>query len=262
MTNIEKRRLARISQILKHISTATSVLKQANGAGRVFELYVMMRIALDLKGKGWLVTPLASDGSPISASGRMPFIQRGGAPSGISPALGANGPSSIQIQKNSTSASYEIWNGVQFQGRSGGLHELDLAVVPKQTASNLRHGGGTSYPFGRPPVAIECKDVGAPGSPDEMRTLIARMYDLTILEKTKTYFSAAAPRTASREFHFSYRQTNQNKLCVLARRGGISSGAMSMVGYYQIVPHTKVLISNVDTNSLIKTIVDWIDLNL
>jgi hypothetical protein len=101
----ELRALKRIKRNLKNILQAAPVLKQANGAGRIFELYVMMRVAKALRDANWIVEPLTSNGTPIfpPSTGMpkakpQPFIQRGGVPTGIVPTAGYSGPSTINHQ--------------------------------------------------------------------------------------------------------------------------------------------------------------------
>lgn len=273
----ESRALKRIKRNLKNILQAAPVLKHAKGAGRIFELYLMMRLAKALKDAGWIVEPLASNGSPLSSaspgtpkSKSQPFIQRGGAPSGVFPTPSNSGPSSIKISRNGN--SYEILNGVLFRGRSGALHELDISVVPHKLVEELRAGSAEGFPFGRPKIAIECKDVGATGTPDEMRSVVSRMYDTTILRghlkylgliktdghlfdsPTPTFFAPSAPVT--------FKNSNDNSLCVLARRGGISTGALSMTGLYKIQTHTNVTHPSPSADVLVRDMVAWININL
>ena len=54
----------------------------------------------------------------------------------------------------------------------------------------LRLTGGV--PFGRPPVAIECKDVG---SVDETRAFIVRLYDMTVLQGHQPHLPFSATNT-------------------------------------------------------------------
>jgi hypothetical protein len=270
----ENRALKRIKRNLKNILQAAPLLKQANGAGRVFELYVMLRIAKELKSLGWAVVPLASDGTNLfqaAAPGvpaiKRPFVQRGGAPTGIIPGT-SPGPSSIKISKNGT--DLEIWNGVQFRGRSGALHELDIAIVPHALATALRAGAVEGFPYGRPAVAIECKDIGSIGTPDELRSLIARMYDITILYGHLAYlglpngylFDSPTPTFAAPFAPSTFRNSNKNSLCALARRTGLSSGALAMTALFNIFPYTNVTQPSVSANALVSDIASWIDSHL
>lgn len=96
-------------------------------------------------------------------------------------------------------AEWEIWNGVQFEGRSGATHAIDISLVPRQVGMELRQSGG--LPFGRPRVAIDCKDVGQAGSVDEMRAFVARLYDVSLLYGHEPYLPLPGPREGSTREH-------------------------------------------------------------
>lgn len=272
----EMRALKRIKCDLKNILQVAPVLKHAKGAGRIFELYIMMRVAKALKDDGWTVEPLASNGNMILTPAllgipqkHLPFIQRGGAPTGIVPTSLSDGPSSIKISRNGK--SYEILNGVQFRGRSGALHELDISIVPHELVNNLRAGTSVGFPFGRAQIAIECKDVGSVGSPDEMRSVVARMYDLTILDAHLSYlnlpnngfiFDSPAGAFAEPVAPKTYLDSNIQSLSVLARRSGLSSGAIAMTGLYRIQPYINVTHPSTSSDQLVDDVVNWINFNL
>lgn len=247
-------------------------LRQANGAGRIFELFVMTGVAERLNGRGHDVWLQRSDGKRmLPGDPTHHFIQRGGSPAGIPPASsGASNASCIGFQKSGSSQIWEIWNGVQFEGRSGALHEFDLAIVPQQVGSKLRLKGG--HPFGRPRVAVECKDVASSGSIDEMRTLVARLYDVTILKGHGVHLHlGASPQAiypanfAGDRYHDSrntYRRENLHTLNVFARRSGFAKGAAAMTGYYCIEPHGAVTTGSTEADALFDDIANWIDRNL
>ena len=264
--------LARIKIDLSKLVAAAPALAHANGSGRIYELYLMMRLALKLKHASWGVIPLDHTGNPL---GGGTFIQRGGAPAGIVPSTAASGPSSIQVQHPRTRNAYEILNGIQFTGRSSALHEIDIAVVPKLIADSLRAGASVGYPVGRPCIAIECKDVGASGSSDEMRSVIARMYDLTILSGHRPHLfggglpsgSIFAGAPSGPWIHHgkspdTYLRQNQRSLCVLARRTGITSGAYKMTGLFQVRTYTQVDRGTQSANELIDDTIAWMDSKL
>ena len=74
----------------------------------------------------------------------------------------------------------ELRGSLQWQGRSGALHECDVSIVPALIGTALRtHGGG--YPHGLPGAAIECKDRTAIGTLDETRQTLARLFDLALV---------------------------------------------------------------------------------
>jgi hypothetical protein len=245
-------------------------LNSALGLGRIFELYVMTGIAERLLHLGWSVGLQRSDGAPLGVGDS--FIQRGGKPSGVAPAShGRNGPSSILLQKPKSTIEWEIWGGVQFRGRSHALHEFDIAVVPRALANSLRAGTNVDFPFGRPVLAIECKDVQSAGSPDEMRTLVARLYDVTIIQShlhltgatpNAIYAGGVTPHLGYLSAHKSYRDSNLSNKSVLARTGGFSSGTIAMTSYYCISPYDRVTPGTKTAAQLFDDVSDWLDKNL
>ena len=129
-------------------------LRHAKGAGRAFELYVMTGIGAALAQHGWAVWLQRSDGTRIGpADADRRFIQRGGAPTGVAGAAqGSDHGSSIVFQRPGSPRAWEIWNGIQFTGRSGGDHELDIAIVPRSVGVALRArptGGTQVYALAR-----------------------------------------------------------------------------------------------------------------
>lgn len=264
--------IAGVQNALDTILGHAANLRQANGAGRIFELFVMTGVADKLHGRGHDVWLQRSDGSRMLPGDRtFDFIQRGGGPAGIPPASsGANNASCIGFQKLGSSQIWEIWNGVQFEGRSGAAHEFDLAIVPHQVGSELRLIGG--QPFGRPRVAVECKDVAASGSIDEMRALVARLYDVTILKVHRSHLNLGPSPQAIYPANFggdpyhdsrdTYRRENLHSLNVFARRTGFAKGAAAMTGYHCIRPYGAVTVGSTEADTLFDDIANWIEANL
>ena len=257
-----------LDTILGHASN----LRQANGAGRIFELFVMTGVAEKLHGYGHEVWLQRSDGSRMLPSDpTLDFIQRSGGPAGITPASsGASNASCIGFQKLGSSQIWEIWNGVQFEGRSGAAHEFDVAIVPHQVGSELRRSGG--QPFGRPRVAVECKDVAASSSIDEMRAFVARLYDVTILQGHRHHLHLGSSPQAIYPANFggdpyhdtrnTYRRENLHSLNVFARRTGFAKGSAAMTGYHCILPYGAVTAGSKEADMLFVDIAGWIHANL
>lgn len=262
--------IADVQAALSAIAGSSVPLNHAVGLGRIFELYVMTGIAERLLHLNWSVQLQRSDGFPLGIGDA--FIQRGGKPGGVAPAAhGVNGPSSILITNQRTGSIWEIWSGVQFRGRSNALHEFDIAIVPRGLASDLRAGTNVDFPFGRPVVAIECKDVQSAGSPDEMRTLIARLYDVT-LTKSHKYLTGGSPINAIyaggvshggyMSAHNTYRDSNLSTKNALARTSNFSSGAIAMTSYYRISPYDQVIPGTATAARLFDDVSGWLDRNL
>lgn len=264
--------IADVQNALDTILGHAANLRQAKGAGRIFELFVMTGVAEKLFGLGHDVWLQRSDGKRmLPGDPTLDFIQRGGGPAGIPPATsGAGNASCIGFKKSGSSQIWEIWNGVQFEGRSGATHEFDLAVVPQQVGAELRLTGG--QPFGRPRVAVECKDVATSGSIDEIRTLVARLYDVTILKGHRFHLSLGSSPQAIYPANFggdpyhdsrdTYRQENLHSFNVFARRTGFAKGAVSLTGYHCVLPFGAVTAGSSEADTLFNDIAKWIDVNL
>jgi hypothetical protein len=264
--------IAEISGALNAITGSATVLQNANGAGRVYELYLMSAIADKLRSEGATVWVRRSDGTTISpGDANRQFIQRGGAPSGLPGGRqGAHGMSVFAFRLKNSLREWEIWNGVQFFGRSGAKHEFDIAVVPAHTASTLRAQKAGGVPFGRPVIAIECKDVSTPGGVDEMRTFVARLYDVTALKTHAPYLtSVCSPLTSIHpgklpddEPPRTFRQSNFSSRGILVRRTGFAAGALAMTSYYSIDPRQNVQLGSSQLNSLLADLNTWMCANL
>ncbi len=242
-------------------------LANANGSGRIFELFVMTGIAVELQNLGFEVWLQRSDGTRILPTDvDRTFVQRGGAPSAVPLASsGSTNASVIGFRRLPAGSGWEIWNGIQFEGRSGGAHELDIAIVPRDTGIALRQTGG--MPYGRPRVAIECKDVGTAGSLDETRAFVARLYDLTLLQwhQPHVYFPPPMlgifPGPSNHPFYSAratYWQENRNTFNVIARRTGFSQGTGAMTSYYSVQPHGFITLNSPEATGLITAVCQWI----
>ena len=163
---------------------------------------------------------------------------------------------------------WEMLNGVTFEGRSQALHEIDIAIVPGPVVASLRNGGGGS-PTGRPRVSIECKDAGTNGSVDEMRTFVARLYDVTLLGSHHPYLPLPDPargihpdappdpvNCASR----TYRDENRRTLNVLARRTGFVKGAAVLSGYHVVAPYGGIAVGSASADELMDRVAERISL--
>ena len=258
-----------VQSAIDAILGSVGTLRNANGAGRIFELYIMTGTANRLRNRGFDVWLQRSDGSRIGPSDLdRRFIQRGGAPTGVLPAaIGSGNASVIGIRRPATGSEWEIWNGIQFEGRSGAIHEIDISVVPRYVGTQLRRYGG--FPFGRPRVAIECKDVGQPGSLDEMRAFVARLYDVTVLQGHQRYLNlptpiqAINPGNSNGDPFFAARVTywdeNRHTFNVIARRTGFAVGAAVMTNYYAIEPHGFITAGSTQSSALMDAVAEWID---
>ncbi len=269
---------ARVAGVIPAVASAidaivgsVTTLASARGAGRTYELYIMTGIAEGLARAGCAVHVQRSDGTVIHVhDADRRFHQRGGAPTGVSGASqGASNASSFVFRLPGASREWEIWNGIQFVGRSAGTHEIDVAIVPREVGLALRARAAGGLPVGRPAVAIECKDVADRGSGDEMRAFVARLYDLTILRShtrvahlphpLRSINPSSGPGTDAYETFWA---GNRETFNVVARRTGFARGAAAMTAYYAIQPHGPVAPGTAADTALTGAIVGWIMANL
>lgn len=248
-----------------------TALRNAKGAGRAFELYIMTGIAVGLARQGCIVSVQRSDGSLVRATDAdRRFIQRGGVPTGIAGASqGSGNASSFIFSLPSSTRQWEIWNGIQFIGRSGAAHEIDIAIIPHEVGVALRGLPVGGAPTGRPKVAIECKDVGSAGGPDEMRAFIARLYDLTILDGHWKVAHLAKPlqaiypgAPAANDPYQTYWDGNRATFNSVARRTGFAAGSLGMSGYYGVQPRAPIFPGSSEDAALVQDLVNWILLEL
>lgn len=255
---------AALNSVLGNVAT----LRSAGGAGRAFELFVMAGVARALQVRGYEVWLQRSDGTRIlPGDADRRFIQRGGAPTGTAGAAQGAGNASVIGFRLPHRSVWELWNGIQFEGRSGAFHEIDLAIVAADVGIALRAMPTGDVPLGRPRVAIECKDVAAPGSVDEMRAFIARLYDVTLLDSHHPHLPvggapmAIHPGSPSGPLHGSaitYWQENRRTLNVIARRSGFVAGAAAMTGYHSVAPHAGIVPTAAASQALFDGVADWV----
>ena len=257
-----------VQAALNAVLGSAATLCNASGAGRAFELFVMTGVARELQIRGFEVWLQRSDGSRISRTDPdRRFIQRGGGPTGVAGASQGTSNASVIGFRRAQRSKWEIWNGIQFEGRSGARHEIDLAIVPESVGQALRAQPTGGFPTGRPRVAIECKDVATPGSIDEMRAFVARLYDLTLLAAHHPYLSVAGqpraihPSAPPGSLHrpvSSYWRENRRTLNIIARKKGFVKGAAAMTGYHSVEPHSGIVVGAANTDTLINAVADWI----
>lgn len=253
-----------VSTALNAIVGRATTLANASGAGRAFELFVMTEVALGLRTSGFSVWLQRSDGTTILPTDpNRRFIQRGGAPTGVAPAAAGPNNASVIGFRWRTRPAWEIWNGIQFYGRSRAMHEIDVAIVPQSVGADLRLSGGS--PVGRPRVAIECKDVGTDGSLDEMRALVARLYDVTLLHahhrhlpfpSAQAIHPGSAPSSKDRAV-VTYWQENRRTKNILARRTGFVAGTIPLASYHHIESHANITVGSPAVTELVDSVVEW-----
>lgn len=265
--------IADIKRALNAISGSGALLQSAKGAGKAFELLVLTSVAKELRKRGNSVEILRSDGTTVAPGQPVTYVQRGGKPGPVEPAVnGSSGPSSILFRVNGSADEWEIWNGIQFLGRSQGAHEFDISIVPKTVADALRGNATPDHPVGHGVVSIECKDVGSAAAIDEVRAFITRIYDTTILHMHGIHmsFPGAVPQIYSRPpptvafgaARQTFRRDNMESYNAIVRRSGFSSGTLPLMQFYWARPFPNISPGSVPLNNFVQDLCDWIEANL
>jgi hypothetical protein len=174
------------ANIARDLRNALGSFAAANGpsvvpssAGRALEAWLMMRLARAARGTGkWRVSLRLGNGAPLPAGANFAFPT---SQSGILPSNPA-GPGFVLLERIvGNPIALELHGSLQWKGRSGATHELDVSMLPQSIAAPLRTSGG--HPRGLPIAAYECKDKTNSATPDEMRQTVARLFDLALVTR-------------------------------------------------------------------------------
>ncbi len=224
-----------LRHILATFRAAHGAAAVPGGAGKALEVWLLMKLAETARSTGnWAVTLCQGDGLPIRSG--ADFIARG-QPGPIA-RRAASAPGFVELaHPNNPTLTLELHGSLQWLGRSGTRHECDVSLLPAMIGNSIRNGGG-GYPSGLPIAALECKDKTSPGSSDEMRQTLARLFDLTYVSQTPF----GAP---SRVFHQSsatvwgrrssrYLSFFASGVFGIVRVGAFQRGAQQLGQYYHI----------------------------
>lgn len=132
MTEVEARRALRKAAK----AFATVMPDVAKGKGRAYEAWVMLALANRLVAKGFTVDAVDSAGSPV----RKLRLRKNPSPM-PSDSAPKSSPGHLVIWRDPY-WKHELHLGMQHQGESGSLHEIDLSIIPAQPAERLRSQGG------------------------------------------------------------------------------------------------------------------------
>ncbi len=278
---------ARVENILKRVVGTGGHLDSPDGPDKAYELLILMEIASKLfRTRDFEVEIKLSDGKLTSQSGvPSKFVQRKGVVPVRLPgiAAGDSGPSCVRFRRaGSSNPGWEIWNGIEFLGRSGGRHEFDIAIVPEAAANQIRAYPNGGWPLGHSILIIECKNHTDPGVSDEMRTLIARLVDTTILHwhlpqmpkpRYRIYPVESVDRTDPAKPHFQnignglggvkgrYDWEYRSTYTALVRSSGFRKGAEELSAHYSIRRKENVTLGSNELRKLTSDVLKWIYLN-
>jgi hypothetical protein len=140
---------------------------------------------------------------------------------------------------------FEIHANIEYRGRSGETHEIDLGFIQSSVAARLRAVTGGGRPTGRPRVALECKFKPGTGSKDEARQTVARLFDLHFLAGHQYPSSGSRPSVwpeASIQYgtdrrKIYYQQSFRNCFNAICRLGGVSQNTGAYLNFNGVVPY-------------------------
>lgn len=144
----------------------------AKGKGKAYEAWVLLALAVRLKGRGASVSVVDAAGIPVNQL----IIPKNPAPM---PAANAGPTSPGHLLVNDGWARLEIHSGIQYRGNSQATHELDISVVLASEGRAFRESGGGPYTEA-PLMALELKAYSDTGKLDQSipRALLGTMLDI------------------------------------------------------------------------------------
>lgn len=167
---------------LRAFGAAHGAVAVPGGAGKALEAWLLIRLAAEAsQARHWSVTLRLGDGRRLRPG--TPFLFRS-QPGGIGP-RNAIGPGFVRLDRRGGRERevLELHGSLQWLGRSGAYHEWDVSLLPGEVGQALRAQGG-GRPSGLPIAGYECKDKVRPGSIDEVRQTLARLFDLAFVTQT------------------------------------------------------------------------------
>jgi hypothetical protein len=226
-----------LRDMLRAFRAAHSGVVAPTGQGKALEAWVLMKLAQTVRqslSASWAVSLRRGDGSPLppGASFDLPS-QR----SRIQ-ASSATAPCYVLFEhRHEPNRRLELRGSVQWIGRSGAKHEIDVSVLPAAISEAIRDNGG-GYPHGLPIAAVECKDKGDIGQLDETRQTLARMYDLTLVAQPVSGWSCRIYETRTNQ-QWGRRSSHYVAFFAkgtfgIVRAGTFQSGAAALAGHYHI----------------------------
>lgn len=226
-----------LRRMLRNFRAAHSGALAPTGEGKALEAWVLMKLADTVRVHRptvWSVSLRRGDGTALPSGAPFSFPSQR---SRIQPS-DPTAPGYVLLEhRRHPERRLELHGSVQWQGRSGARHEVDVSVLPTTIGEALRLNGG-GYPHGLPIVAVECKDKGGKGNLDETRQTLARMYDLVLVTRPAPGWSCRIfeRRTYSSWGHRSstYLGFFEKGTFGIVRAGSFQSGAGALAMHYRI----------------------------
>ena len=207
-----------------------------NGQGAEFEMWLLLRIAERLAGVPFQAVLHDQACTPVTSAGTFILGATGGK-------IGNGSAGHVHVNWRGT--AFEIHANIEYRGRSGETHEIDIGFVQSSVAAYLRTATGGGRPTGRPRVALECKFKPGTGSKDEARQTVARLFDLHFLAGHQYPSSGSRPSIwpeASIQFgadrrKIYYQQSFKNCFNAICRLGGVSQNTGAYLSFNGVVPY-------------------------
>lgn len=130
------------------LANAVPLAASELSVGKIYEGWLLLQLGIALRDAGWKVEWRDWQDSPSATK-----VFRGG-PAPIT-ASSDPGPAPGFLFIEEDGREFEVHNSVQFRGGSGALHEIDVAIIPRETGEDLRKTGG--HPDEAPRAALELK---------------------------------------------------------------------------------------------------------
>ena len=232
-----------LRNILRAFRAAHSGITVPTGAGKALEAWVLMKLANTVRrrmNRFWRVSLRQGDGSLVLPGSTFTLPSQR---SRIQPSS-ATAPGYVLIEHRTDPVRrFELRGSLQWKGRSGATHEIDISMLPASIGEAIRNNGG-GYPHGLPIIGVECKDKGGFGPLDETREALARMYDLVLVTQPISGWSCRIfetnthtqwGRKSSRYIAFF-----KKGLFAIVRAGQFQSGAATLAGHYSIGHYGKI----------------------
>lgn len=265
--------LTEIKNILKNYMAPSSQISPSRKAGTLFEVWICLRISDELKNRN--ITPiLYEEGTPprqitANPNRRVQTIRFKSGPGKIGSGNGCF------IVFDWHGVEHEIHTSIEFEGRSGSLHEIDVSIIPASIANDIRTNNirnnnprYSGYPHGAPKIAIECKDKKSNGSKDEARTFMARLYDIHFLEvhhqprghqglKNRIYASPLGGQAFGGR-NTTYHKSFNNSYNAMCHSGIVVQEAINYLDFYDVKSHQQLIPGLNSINNFITQVVNYI----